>query len=265
MSSTTEQGTAVVTGASGGIGAVYARRLAERGHDLVLVARNGERLHALAAEIGARTGRRVDVVVADLTDPDDLRAVERRLREDETIDVLVNNAGAALFGGVAGADAEALERLISLNVTALTRLTTAVTGGLVARGNGSIVNVSSILALNVLPHSGASSGTKSYVLSFTQALQQELAGSGVRAQAVLFGAVATELWDGSGVELDTLPAEWVMTPEDAVDASLSGLDHGEPITLPALPDVADWDRFEEARLALVPNLSRSEPAARYRG
>jgi short-subunit dehydrogenase len=262
---TTPNKTAVVTGASAGLGTAYAQRLAERGYDLILVARNTARLETLAADIRSRTGRAVDVVTADLTDAAQISVVEERLRTDESIEVLVNNAGGALLTPLAGSDAPAYEALISLNVTALTRLTIAVLPGLTARGHGTVVNISSAMALNILPVSAVYSGTKSYVLTFTQALQQELAESPVRVQAVLPGAVRTDLWDGSGVDLATFPDEIVMNVDDAVDAALAGLDAGEPVTILSLPDISDWEALEKARQALVPNLSLRVPAARYRG
>lgn len=255
-------GTAVVTGASTGLGAAYARRLAQRGHDLVLVARNKERLDALAAEITAG-GRKVDVIVADLTNSAELASVEDRLRADDTIDVLVNNAGGSLFGPLNGADADALENLVTLNVTSLTRLTTAVVGGFAARGHGTIVNIASALALNIMPVSATYSATKAYVLAFTQSLQQELADTGVRVQVVLPGALRTEFWDGSGIELSAFPDEWVMTSQDAADAALAGLDKGEPVTILSLPNLGDWDDYEAGRQKLIPNLSLSTPASRY--
>jgi uncharacterized protein len=263
MTEHTEPGTAVVTGASGGLGADYARRLAERGHDLILVARTDERLNKLAAEITGNTGRKVEVVVADLTDARQLRQVEEKLHGDETIDTLVNNAGGSLFGPLNGADPDALENLVTLNVTSLTRLTAAVVGGLVARGRGTIVNISSALALNIMPVSATYSATKAYVLAFTQGLRQELAGTGVRVQAVLPGALRTEFWDGSGIELSAFPAEWVMTSADAADAALAGLDSGESVTILSLPEIGDWEDYEAGRQKLVPNLSRATPAARY--
>ena len=262
---TTQNKTAVVTGASAGLGTAYARRLADRGYDLILVARNTARLETLASDIRSRTGRAVDVVTADLTDAAQISAVEERLRTDESIEVLINNAGGALLTPLAGSDAAAYEALINLNVTALTRLTIAVLPGLTARGHGTVVNISSAMALNILPVSAVYSGTKSYVLTFTQALQQELAESPVTVQAVLPGAVRTELWDGSGVDLATFPDEIVMNVDDAVDAALAGLDAGEPVTILSLPDISDWESFEKARQALVPNLSRKVPADRYRG
>jgi uncharacterized protein len=128
-----------------------------------------------------------------------------------------------------------------------------------------VVNISSALALNILPVSAVYSGTKSYVLTFTQALQQELAESPVTVQAVLPGAVRTEFWDGSGLDLAAFPDEWIMSADDAVDAALAGLDAGEPVTIPSLPEISDWESFEKARQRLVPNLSQKVPADRYRG
>jgi short-subunit dehydrogenase len=264
MADTTSVGTALVTGASTGLGAGYARRLAERGHDLILVARNTERLEALATEIAAATGRSVEVLVADLTVPSQLAAVETRLREDSSIDVLINNAGGSLFGTVAGGDVAAYDNLIALNVVALTRLATAAVDGFTPRGTGTIVNLSSALAINFLPASAVYSGTKSYVLTFTQSLQAELADTGIRVQAVLPGALRTEFWDGSGIELSDLPGDWIMSSDDAVSAALAGLDANEPISILSLPDSADLDAFEQARQTLAPQLSLSVPAARYR-
>ncbi|MEU5318543.1 SDR family oxidoreductase [Streptomyces sp. NPDC021056] len=261
---TTQNRTAVVTGASAGLGTAYAQRLADRGYDLILVARNTGRLERLAADIRGRTGRAVDVVTADLTDAAQISVVEERLRTDESIEVLINNAGGGLFTPLANSDAEASEALINLNVTSLTRLTTAILPGLTGRGRGTVVNISSALALNILPVSAVYSGTKSYVLTFTQALQQELAESPVVVQAVLPGAVRTEFWDGSGADLEAFPDEWIMSAEDTVDAAFAGLDAGEPVTIPSLPEISDWESFEKARQALVPNLSLKVPAARYR-
>lgn len=259
------KGTAVVTGASTGLGAAYADRLARRGYDLLLVSRNRARLDAVAAGVVAATGRRVEMLAADLTSSAQLPSVEERLRTDESITMLVNNAGGSLFAPLTGADSDALERLIDLNVTSLTRLTVAALDGFTRRRSGTIVNLSSALAFNVLPVSAAYSGTKSYVLSFTQALQQEVAETGIRVQGVFPGAMRTDFWAGSGIEVTEFPDEWVMTAEDATDAALAGLDAGEKMTFLSLPDNADWEAFEAARHTLIPNLSRSVPADRYRG
>ena len=132
------------------------------------------------------------------------------------------------------------------------------------RGHGTVVNISSALAFYILPVSAVYSATKSYVLTFTQALQQELAGTGVVVQAVVPGAMRTEFWEGSGVELSAFPDEAVMSPEDVVDAALAGLDAGEAVTVPSLADIADWESYEEALRTLASGVSRSVPAERYR-
>ncbi|MGH3416752.1 MAG: SDR family NAD(P)-dependent oxidoreductase, partial [Actinocrinis sp.] len=192
-----------------------------------------------------------------------LAGVEERLRTDASVEMLVNSAGAANFAPLAGFDAAAAQTQIALNITATTRLTAAVLPGLTARGHGTIVNVSSALAYYILPVSAVYSGTKSYVATFTQALQQELDGSGVTAQLVIPGAMRTGFWAGSGFDLSAFPDEAVMDAEPAVDAALAGLDAGEPVTIPSLPDVADWHSFEQARGTLAGGVSRSVVAARY--
>jgi short-subunit dehydrogenase len=256
-------GTALITGASAGLGAEYARQLANRGHDLILVARNKDRLDALASEITATTGRSIEVLPADLTVAPDLEAVATRLRTDSRISTFVNNAGGSLFGTIAGGDVAAFDDLVALNIGAFTRLATAAVDGFTARNAGTLINISSALAINFLPASAVYSGTKSYVLTFTQALQQELAESPIRVQVVLPGALRTEFWDGSGIELSAFPDEWVMSADTAVSAALAGLGSGESVTVLSLPDMSDLDRFESARQALLPNLSRSVPAGRY--
>jgi len=263
MSNETRKGTAVVTGASTGIGAVYADRLARRGYDLILVARNKERLGQLATRIAADTGVRVKVRPADLTDAGELAALEKTIREDASISVLVNNAGSATLGPLASGDIERLDREIRLNIVAPTHLARAVIPGFVARGGGAIINISSVMSQMIQPGNTVYGGTKAYLLHFSRSLEQELAGSNVRVQAVLPGATRTELWNGSGVELHTLPAEMVMEVDEMVDASLAGFDQGESVTIPSLPDAKDWQKVDDARLALRPNLSHREPASRY--
>ena len=133
-----------------------------------------------------------------------------------------------------------------------------------ARGGGTLINIASIVAVAPGILNGAYSGSKAYVVNFSQALQQELGAKGLRVQAVLPGATRTEFWDTSGIPVDGLPQDMVMSAEDMVDAALAGLDIGENITIPSLPDPADWDRLEAARVSLTPHLSRSEPAERYK-
>jgi uncharacterized protein len=263
MSHTQRIGTAVITGASSGIGALYADRLARRGYDLILVARNRERLDQLANRLTSTTGRSIEVVVADLGDKADVRRVEAILRADASITMLVNNAGVGGAGPLLVSNPDAMEAMIDLNVTALTRLTYAVAPKFVERGHGTIVNIASIVAISPETLNGVYGGTKAFVLAFSQSLHHELADKGVRVQAVLPGATRTEFWDVAGLPVENLPQGIVMRAEDLVDAALVGLDQGELTTVPSLPDVADWHAFEAARATLKPNLSKSEPAARY--
>jgi uncharacterized protein len=263
MSTPSKPGTALITGASTGIGSVYAHRLAQRGYDLVLVARDQQRLTNLAKDITARTGRNAETLPADLTVKADLKRVEERLRSDSSITALVNNAG---FGGVAkliDSNVDDMDNMIQLNVTALTRLTSAVLPGFLARSNGLIINIASVVALNPELLNGVYSGTKAFVVNLTQSLHNEVKDKGIQVQAVLPGATSTEFWDRAKLPVHNLPAEIVMTADEMVDASLAGLDQGELITIPALPNVGDWENFEAARKALGPNLSHQRSAARY--
>ncbi len=263
MTSNEHKGTVLITGASSGIGAIYADRLARRGYDLILVARNGDRLRALAAGLSDTTGRAVETIVADLIDARDLARVETVLRTDASITMLVNNAGVGAAGPLVASDVDKMAEMIALNVGALTRLTYAVVPGFVARGTGTIVNIASIVAIAPEVLNGVYGGSKAFVLAFTQSLHHELAEKGIRVQAVLPGATATEFWDIAGPGLANMPAAILMSAGDMVDAALAGLDQGELVTIPSLPDAADWAAFEAARQALGPNLSRAEPAARY--
>ncbi len=260
---TSSKGTALITGASSGIGAVYADRLAKRGYDLILVARNEDRLKALSARLGEDTGRSVKVIVADLNNKADLARVEQVLRTDASITVLVNNAGTAITDDLASADPERLESMIQLNVLAPSRLALAATPGFVARGRGTLINISSALALAPERLHGSYSGTKAYLLNLSLKLQQEVAGTGVRVQVVLPGATRTAIWEKAGTDIASLPPSIVMDVDEMVDAALVGLDRGEGVTIPSLPDIADWEAYEAARKQMIPNLSRSSPAPRY--
>ncbi|MBB3147438.1 hypothetical protein FHS21_003858 [Phyllobacterium trifolii] len=262
MTSTLSKGTALITGASSGIGAVYADRLAKRGYDLILVARNRERLDALASRLTTETGRTVEVVAADLGSEEGITRVEDILRTDASITMLVNNAGVGAAAPLLESDAAKMDAMIMLNVVSLSRLTKAAAPGLVERGGGTIINISSIAAISPELLNGVYGGTKAFVLAFSQSLHHELADKGIRVQVVLPGATSTEFWDIAGLPVSNLPESIVMSAEDMVDASLAGLDQGELVTIPALPDAVDWNTFEVARQALGPNLSHSRPAAR---
>jgi uncharacterized protein len=259
-----EQGTALITGASAGIGAVYADRLARRGYDLVLVARDELKLDALAARLTDETGVKIEILRADLAAADDVRQVEARLQADD-ITMLVNNAGVAVAGPTVDMNPGRLEAMIQLNVVVSTRLARAVAPGLAQRRKGDIVNIASVAGVrgDQPAISVGYSASKAYVLAFSEGLDSELAPHGVRVQAVLPGATRTELWAKGGIDIDTLPQEVVMETGDMVDAALAGLDQGERVTIPALPDTADWTTFKTARAALLPNLSHRLPAERY--
>ena len=258
------KGTALITGASSGIGAIYADRLARRGYDLILVARNRERLDQLARRLTDATGRTIQSFPADLNDPAGVAAVENLLRTDKSITTLVNNAGFGAATPLLQTDVAKMDEMISLNVSALTRLTYAAAPGFAERGNGTIVNIASIVAIAPELLNGVYAGSKAFVLAFTQSLHHELADKGVRVQAVLPGATATEFWDVAGVPITHLPSHIVMSADDMVDAALAGLEQGELVTIPALPEAADWQAFEAARQKMSPNLSHTQPAARYR-
>ncbi len=257
------KGTALITGASSGIGAVYADRLARRGYDLVLVARNRERLGALADRLAGETGRKVEVLPADLTNKGDIARVEAVLRTRSDITLLVNNAGVGATAPLLASDIDKMDDMIALNVNVLTRLTYAAVPGFVARGAGTLVNIASTVAVSPETLNGVYGGSKAFVLALSQSLQHELAGKGVRVQAVLPGATATEFWGIAGLPVQHLPSEIVMTAENMVDAALAGLDLGEQVTIPALPDQDEWNAFEAARRAMSARLSRTAPAARY--
>jgi short-subunit dehydrogenase len=178
--------------------------------------------------------------------------------------MLVNNAGFGSTAPLKESDPEIMEQMIELNVSAVTMLANAAARAFAQRGRGAIINMASITAVAPTILNGVYGATKAYVLALSQSLHHELAPFGVKVQVVLPGATATEFWDASGSSVGALPASIVMRPEDVVDAALSGFDQGEFVTIPSLPDASEWEAFDAARTALLPNLSRSEPAERYR-
>ncbi len=174
--------------------------------------------------------------------------------------MLVNNAGVAVAGPMHGSDVDRLEAMVNINITAALRLAHAAVAGFVARGRGTLINVSSVLALAPERFNAVYSGTKSFMLNLSMALQTELANTGIRVQAVLPGATRTEIWGKAGVDIAAMPADRLMDAGEMVDAALAGLDMGEAVTIPSLPDIAEWSRFNDARLAMGPNLSLAHPA-----
>ncbi len=254
--------TVLITGASSGIGATYAERFARRGHDLVLVARDEARLNTLAARLREESHVAVDVVQADLTQSADLPAVETRLRDDARIGILINNAGIAQTGGFVEQTADSIDRLITLNTTALTRLASAIAPRLAQAGEGAIVNIGSVVGL--APEFGMSiyGATKAFVLFLSQGLSLELSPRGVYVQAVLPAATRTEIWERAGIDLGTLPE--VMEVGELVDAALVGFDWRELVTIPPLHEATRWDALDVARQGLLSDIRQAHAAERYR-
>lgn len=264
MTTQASKGTAVVTGASSGIGKVYARRLAKRGHALVLVARNKVRLEELASELARETGRKVEVLPTDLGNPADVAKLVARVSEDAAISLLVNNAGVGTEGPVLGAETARIDAMVQVNVVALSQLSVAAVNAFAARGGGTLINIASVVALMPENLLGAYSATKAYVLNLTQSLQNEFKDRPeLRIQAVLPGLTRTEFFDNSGLDFSHLPAEMFMSVDELVDGALAGLDLGEAITIPSLPDAGEWEQLATARMAMWPRLSLAHPAARY--
>ena len=257
------KGTAVVTGATGGVGALYAAGLAERGYDLLLVGRQQQTLDAVAKAVKQKANVKVETIVANLAEAKDLGRVEARIASDPAITALINSATAVTFSPLARLSSQAIDETIAVNVTALTRLTGAVLPEFVARGAGAIVNIASVLAFHPWPEFNVYNASKAYVVSFSQALQGEVAGKGVLVQVVTPPALDTGFWNRAGLPVSNLPAGAVMKPEQLVDAALKGLDRGESWVFPSLPEQALWDDHQKTRQALVGGLMNGAPAARY--
>ena len=262
-SSSSNKPIAVVTGASSGIGAVYAERLASRGFDLVLVARRAERLHTLSAKVSQAYGAKVEVLDADLTKEAGLKRIEDVLATNPRVAMLVNNAGNGKLGSTVDMSAEEAASTIALNITALTRLTRAVLPAFLSLNAGAIINISSVMALHSLAITSLYSGTKGFVLNFSRGLQEELAGTGVKLQVVLPAGVATEFYDQAGIPLSAFDPAAVMTTENMVDAALAGFDQGEAVTLPSVHDGNLWKAYDAARAALFGATQTGIPASRY--
>ena len=263
MSTANNMGTALVTGASSGIGATYAERLAERGYNLLLVARDEQRLQRLSQRLQELFGVTAEVLIADLSEARDIERVAQRLRRDQQISLLVNNAGVALSGSMAESDRHSIAALLQLNVLARTLLSSAAAVNFSIAGHGGIINLGSVVALLPERFNAVYAASKAYVLSLTQSLHAEIAHRGVRVQAVLPGMTRTEIWQRSGMTLDPSFDPMIMEAGDMVDAALRGFDEGELVTIPSLPDSADWQNLLQARMQLAPNLSHKQPAARY--
>ena len=261
---------ALVTGASSGIGAAFAERLARDQYDVIVVARRRERLEALAQRLYESHHVEVEVMAADLTQPDQLLAVEKRIAADTALELLVNNAGFGGYMPFVTLDPDRAEELIRLQVVAVTRLTRAALPGMIARGHGAIINVSSRLAFSAalsapnMPKRATYAATKAYVNTFTQLLHDELAGTGVQVQALCPGVVRTEFHERMGQDPARIPAAIVMTPEDIVEASLAGLRLGEVVCVPSLDDPGLLTPIQQDERQLWEHSGGNAIAVRYR-
>lgn len=251
----------LITGASSGIGATYAERFARRGHDLILVARDKVRLEELAARLRTECGVAVEVLQADLTHPDDVIAIETRLREDDRIGILVNNAGVAQSGSFTQQTPATIDAMVSLNITALVRLAAAVAPRFVQSGHGAIVNIGSVVGF--IPELGMTvyGASKAFVLFLSQGLHLELSPHGVYVQAVLPAATRTAIWECAGVDVSAMSD--MMDVGELVDAALVGFDRRETVTIPPLHVAARWDELEGARTGLQSDLKQAHAAERY--
>jgi len=260
----TSPGTAIITGASSGIGKVYAERLAARGYDVVLVARRADRLRQMADDLQTRFAIQADVLVADLSTTSGVAAVVERVGSDPAVSMLVNNAGFSIFKPLADTPEAVITSMIALNITALTKLSKAALVAFTAKGSGSLVNIGSGAGFAPFPGIPIYGATKAYVYLLTQSLQSEVKDTGVHVQLVLPGAVLSEGWEvAGGADLEPLPESVVMTAEDCVDAALAGLDQKEFVTAPSLHDEADFRNYEAASATLLQSMFDAEPASRY--
>ncbi len=218
----------------------------------------------MADKLSKEAGVKVETLPADLTKKADMVRVEQKLASDPAVTMSVNNAGIVGPSKLLGADPDALETVVQLNIVAATRLAAAAANAFAAGGKGTIINLASVVALVPERFGSAYAASKAYVLHLSQSLQQELAGTGVQVQAVLPGATRTEIWERAGIDIASLDPNILMDVDEMVDAALVGLDQGETVTIPSLPDPADWVALNNARYTLGPNLSRNHAAERYR-
>jgi uncharacterized protein len=241
------RGCALVTGASTGLGAVFATALARAQYDVILVARSRQRLETLAKQLWQNYGVIAEVCVADLTQPEALQQLEEKIAREPRLDILVNNAGFGTTGPFAGLDPAREEEEIRLNVIALVRLTRAALPGMIARGSGAIINLSSLSAFLPGPYHATYGATKAFINSFTEAIHQEVCGTGVRVQALCPGFTHTEFQQRAGINIAAIPSFVWMTPEAVVEASLAALRRGKVVVVPGV-----WNRFLATLVSILP-------------
>ena len=225
--------TGMVTGASAGIGTAFASQLAARGDGLVLVARDRDRLVALANDLSARHGVDTEVIAADLTDPAQLATIEARLADrDRPIDLLVNNAGFGTNGRFADLDRDTETREIALNVVALVRLTHAGLAPMLARGHGGVLNVASLAGGQPTPGNATYGATKAFVSSFTQSLHEELRGTALKITVVCPGFTRTEFQERAGFDSSKVPGFLWQSAETVAAGALAALGQNRAVYVP---------------------------------
>jgi short-subunit dehydrogenase len=226
---------ALITGATSGIGAAFARRFAADGYDLIITGRREEKINALANELGAACGARVEVVIAELSDPDQVAALADKVAHTDDLEILVNNAGFANLGGFVGADIECHAAMLRVHVLAPMALAHAALPHMISRGSGTIINVSSLGAFAPTPGEAVYSGTKAFLRTFSEALHLELAGTGVQVQVLCPGFTRTDFHAKLGMDRSRLrnrgPVRW-MSPEEVVETSLRCLKKQRVISIP---------------------------------
>lgn len=253
-------GTALITGASAGIGAAYADHLASRGKALILVARRRERLQEFAAALRQKSGCSVETIVADLADPSDLAAVAAAIRTTDDIDMVINNAGLGASGLSVAVDPRAVEQIVKVNVLALTMLSLAAMPRFLGRNRGTLINLSSLIAFKASPYAAAYCGSKAFVLNFTRSLQAECARTDVKVQLLVPGYVDTEFFGGAK---PPVPEDQVMSAATLVACSMKALDEGEPVCIPTLDDESALGKWEAACRTIADASLTAQPAARY--
>jgi short-subunit dehydrogenase len=255
---------ALITGTSSGIGGGFATRLAQRGYDLIVVARRRERLEKQAVQLKAEFGVKVEVLVADLADEKDLARVEKRLADTAALTLLVNNAAIGGMSDITTMAPEAITQMIAVNVLAVARLARAALPALIAN-KGAMINVASGSSYASLPGAAVYSATKAFIANFSEGLNAEVGPKGVHVEALIAGLARTELGGAHKLGiLDRFPPEMIMEPEDMAEVALVGLELGETICIPSLDDMA---AFTEARGVLKQvgdGVCRRDWAPRYR-
>lgn len=258
--------TALVTGASSGIGVEIADELAKRGHAVTLVARREDLLHEVAGRLRSAHGVRADVLAADLSDAESRAAlVDEVAAKGEIVDVLVNNAGFSTTGAVAVSDPEAEVRLVRVDVEAVVDLCSRLVPGMVERGTGAVLNVASVGAFQPLPGQASYAAAKAFVLSYTDSLHAELKGTGVTATSLCPGPVKTGFGEAAGFtegETDgALPAFMWETAADVAAEAVRGMEKGRRVVIPGAANVvgAYAGRIAPKSL-LVPLLAKQHPA-----